>query len=297
MISTSSATVQVGTHVHSILYGGRDGVVFNVRGEPGKSPVRSLYGGVIMTGGSASFDIVFTNGSISTGLPECILRGVQWRIYDEEPLATAEEITAMLDAAKATELARIEAARVAAEARKVEAAKLPGEFPFLTPVSAKPGVRNEKVGLANIRAHLKHAFPGIKFSVTCPRGYGTSIAWTMGPSSESVRSLLDRYKTEDFDGMQDCSISRDTVWPEVFGGTDSISYSRDVDTAKAVVMDAVAKLYELPSATYNTWVEKRDCSLGDVVHRILVKQSFPAGAVVTGIRWPDGNASEYEAVC
>src|SRR5271167_1901854 len=93
MNRTISTHIQVGTRIHSILYGGRDGVVYAIHGQQSPESVRSI-GGLIQTGGGADFDIVFDNGTESLRLPECILRGVQWRIYEE--IATPEEIADML---------------------------------------------------------------------------------------------------------------------------------------------------------------------------------------------------------
>lgn len=35
-----------------------------------------------MTGGSAEYDIIWDDGTESKKIPECIIRGVQWRILD-----------------------------------------------------------------------------------------------------------------------------------------------------------------------------------------------------------------------
>jgi Large polyvalent protein associated domain 30 len=76
MNRTITDRIVVGTRVHSILYGGRDGVVYAIHGEQSPSSVRSI-GGFMQTGGRAEFDIVFDDGTETRHLPECIIRGVQ----------------------------------------------------------------------------------------------------------------------------------------------------------------------------------------------------------------------------
>ncbi|WP_408876504.1 hypothetical protein [Gluconobacter sphaericus] len=67
-----------------------------VHGKESPTTVRSLSrGGAIVSGGSASYDIVFACGSVTHRLPEAILRGVQWRIEADKGLASAEEIAPM----------------------------------------------------------------------------------------------------------------------------------------------------------------------------------------------------------
>src|SRR5947209_6888553 len=82
----------VGTRVHCILYGGKDGVVYSIHGEQRPDTIRSI-ATVIATGGNASFDIVWEDGTESLQIPESILRGVQWEILPG--IADAEEIKSM----------------------------------------------------------------------------------------------------------------------------------------------------------------------------------------------------------
>ena len=102
-----SAHIEVGTRIHSGLYGGRDGVVYAIHGNQSPESVRIL-GGVMHMGGSANFDIVFDNGTETRGLPECILRGVQWRVYAD--VVRPEEIAFLREhAASEGERKRLEA--------------------------------------------------------------------------------------------------------------------------------------------------------------------------------------------
>lgn len=57
-----------------------------------------------------------------------------------------------------------------------------------------------------IRAELKAAYPGIKFSVrseTYSMGSSVHIHWTDGPLSCEVEKIVDKYQMGHFDGMTD----------------------------------------------------------------------------------------------
>ena len=64
-----------------------------------------------------------------------------------------------------------------------------------------------------IRADLKAAFPGQKFSVTKDRST-VNIQWEGGPSTKAVDDLVDRYSGEGFDGMTDMRYSRNEFTDE-----------------------------------------------------------------------------------
>src|SRR5882724_732996 len=93
----------VGTRVHCILYGGKDGVVYAIHGEQKPETVTS-FSAVVMMGGNATFDIVWENGTESPGLPEAIIHSVQWRILPG--VANLEEIKAMREQAASEQLRR-----------------------------------------------------------------------------------------------------------------------------------------------------------------------------------------------
>ena len=57
-----------------------------------------------------------------------------------------------------------------------------------------------------IRAALKAAFPGVKFSVrshTYSMGASVDVQWTDGPTVKSVEAVTKRFEGKSFDGMQD----------------------------------------------------------------------------------------------
>lgn len=75
-----------------------------------------------------------------------------------------------------------------------------------------------------VRADLKAAYPGQKFSVRSDHGT-INIGWTDGPSSKAVDALTDKYAGQGFDGMTDMRYSRDNAGTTPDG--EKISYLTD----------------------------------------------------------------------
>jgi hypothetical protein len=189
----------IGQRVYCGLYGGKYGIIFEIRGEQTPDTVRTLGRGVICTGGSADFNIVFDDGHCSF-IPESLLRSsCQWRVY--ESIATAEDI-ALAIAFCATEKIR----RDAEESEKSkERAKRREQaiatYTYLERVA--PGqYASAKQGARNIRIELKRAFPGIKFSVTSDHS-SISIGWSLGPTTKEVEAITSKYQSGSFNGMED----------------------------------------------------------------------------------------------
>jgi hypothetical protein len=227
MEKSSMQEIQVGTRVYCALMGGRCGIVYQVHGEPGKDPIRSLAGGVVVMGGSsAHYDVVFDNGTLSKKVPECIIKGVQWRILDEDP-ATAEQIAEALrfaeeTAAKAEDEKRKAAAAFDAEVKRLRSAE---EWSYLEQFNAEKPVSPKKLAAKNIRKFLKKEFPGVKFSV---RMDGHSCIWVTWPrecssdeiNQTSLREKLEMFKTGYYDQLSDCHLSKSSPFNVVFGGTE-----------------------------------------------------------------------------
>jgi Large polyvalent protein associated domain 30 len=73
--------IVVGTMVSTVLYNRGRGYVLAIHGSQRPETVQPRFGGTMMSGGSASFDIVFECGTYSRRLPEAILHGVQWTVF------------------------------------------------------------------------------------------------------------------------------------------------------------------------------------------------------------------------
>jgi hypothetical protein len=77
-----------------------------------------------------------------------------------------------------------------------------------------------------VRAALKRAFPGVKFSVrteSYSMGSHLEVKWTDGPPKRAVRDLVDPYSGDSFDGMIDMRYSTNSwLLPDgsvVYAGT------------------------------------------------------------------------------
>lgn len=292
-IQQAPLSVTVGTRVYSGLYGGRAGTIFAIHGEQTPATIRNFPGMGMVTGGSADFDVVFDNGTISRRIPEAIVRGVQWEFLDG--IDTPEMIEARLDHAAKVTAEKEEEAKSRAEAKRIERAELPAKFPFLKVLDGTTS--SHAAGAANIRRHLKKVFPGVKFSVRSSSfsgGDSIDVSWTLGPTRDEVEAIIDLYQDSDFDGMQDISNLRDTVFPEIFGGAKYVNGSRDCSEAIEVVAKSLCAIYNVPYSGTWTNIPQLNCAARDYAHRIFCKASLPIGAVVTGAEWPEGQtAGEY----
>ncbi len=235
--------LELGQRVYSILYGGRDGIITAIHGEQHPESIRQLGRGCVVMGGRASVDIAFEE-YVTRGIPESIVRGVQWYISDVvEPAEVIKQAisTAQLAVAKADQKKKEEQERHAKE--KTE---LPARFPYLI-----PGAGN---GAKNIRIELKRAFASVKFSVTTARGTGSiNINWTDGPTEEEVEKITRKYQQGDFDGMTDCyNYNHSNVWPDVFGGSQYIFENRH-ESPELTLRVAQGMGFKLESGEYDIY--------------------------------------------
>ncbi len=214
--------IQQGQRVYSGLYGGRHGIVIAVHGEQSPASVGTMFGGVVNYGGSATVDVAFPT-HISRGIPESIVRGVQWEIYSD--VATADEILDAIATANAATAKAEQEAKDAADRRAAERVRLAAQYSHLTQGDGG------KVGAANIRKELKKAFPGVKFSVTSTYN-SISIRWTDGPTVKQVQEVTGKYEEGKFDSMQDMFVyDKDAVFASLFGGAKYVSESRTTTPA------------------------------------------------------------------
>ena len=253
--------VAIGQRVHCILHGGRDGVIYNIRGEQDPGSVRSLGGGCVVMGGAASFDVVFEDGTESKGLPESIVRGVQWRILDD--VATADEIATLRGGAilkRQEDEAQRKAKAKAFSARVAELRADPRYSHLRQTTKDKYG--SAARAAANIRAELKRAFPGVKFSVrseTYSGGDSIDVRWTDGPLAKDVENIAQKYRAGSFDGMTDCYNFVSSPWTAVFGDARHIfcehSHSEaEVLAAVDVVKDNI-QLTDRAALRFDGWLQ------------------------------------------
>lgn len=93
-----------------------------------------------------------------------------------------------------------------------------------------------------VRAALKAAFPGIKFSVrsdTYSGGASIRVSWTDGPTVKAVEAVTNRYRGADFDGMQDLKTYRsDTLLALPDGTVEAVHFGADYIFGERKLSDA-----------------------------------------------------------
>ena len=265
MMTNSKTILKVGSRVYSGLYGGRHGIVFAIHGK--QSPEScAVNAGIMHTGGTAQFDVVFDNGGISQDLSESIIRGVQWKLYDEvatpEEIATALANHAMVSAqerAKETE----EANAFSTECTRLKEAE---EYAHLVKSD-----ENERHQVAkNLRSELKKHFKGVKFSVRNSDHSAFNINWTDGPTSRQVEAVTNKFRSGSFDSMQDMYEYHRCPFTTIFGSARYIFCNRE--NSPEAITKAIAQLQEKYSANFKEMerVPTADDYINGRTHSIIV---------------------------
>lgn len=131
---------------------------------------------------------------------------------------------------------------------------------------------------AAIKAELKAAFPGIKFSVTSDSfsmGDSVHITWTDGPTSEEVKAISGKYQYGHFNGMEDIyenTNSRDDIPQSKY-----VSESRSISDELETILLPDAEKYFVSDRYSSVHTAK------DFLRRVFYHCSIPYGANVTGI--------------
>lgn len=216
-----TAIVKVGQRLrHAGHFARGMGTVVAIIGEQNTRSTRDLGG--VLVGGSASFDLVFDDGSRSLRVPESIVRRAPYTLLPQ--VFSADEVTQAKVHADAVEAAaqKAKADRAAAFTAECERLRNCPEYANYERGSDKA------TAASNIRRELKGKFPGVKFSVTQRRG-GSSITvrWTGGPRKNEVDAVLAKFAVGHFDGMTDSYSYNRSPWCEVFGGSEYIFCERD----------------------------------------------------------------------
>ena len=235
-IQTTTSDFRVGRRIHCILYGGKNGTITAVYGQPGQGNSRAMLGGAMqmVTGPEAEIDVVWDGGSVSRRIPECIATGVQWRFLDEPDYTNAEIF-------EAVQFAKDEAARAEAEkqakAEAFDAAvaryRTSDEFKHFeqTPDGYARLGDMTKLAAKNVRKHLKATFPGVKFSVRKHSCDALWVSWSREDDGETVnqrtvRDALQMFKTGHYDAIEDYHSSSNSPFNVVYGGVDYLTCQR-----------------------------------------------------------------------
>lgn len=233
--ATSTTDLRVGRRIHCILYGGRDGTIYNVDGEPGLGNSQSALGGAVhfVRGAEAHIDVVWDNGTLGRKLPECIVTGVQWRFLDQQDRTQAQITDALahveIETARAEKLKREKAEAFDTAVKSYRVSK---EFAGLEQTPVEGGrYQLDAIAAKNARKILKQTFPGVKFSVRKRSCDALSVTWPNEHDGDTVnqrtvRDALSAFKTGCYNAMEDYHSSRTTPFNVVFGGVDYLTCQR-----------------------------------------------------------------------
>jgi len=297
--------VVVGQRVHCILYGGMDGIIYEIVGEQKPETIAKL-GGIGVMGGNANFHIVFTGEHAHRStVPESIVLGsCQWSI--EDGIATADEITTALAAAEAKKQADEAEQLRKSNDRASKRTALPKLYPWLetiaphkVPSRGSAGARTKSshaLGAANLKAELQREFPGVKFSVKSESysgGDAIRVRWDFGPTTDEVTRFTNKYREGDFDGMTDSyDYNQDNVWPDVFGGakyvTESRCFGEDFHEEVGRALCALQRIEYEGQFTRHLLGQNCDRDLSQYINELLSRTHFPVGAKFKGVEYtPD----------
>lgn len=141
---------------------------------------------------------------------------------------------------------------------------------------------------SNIRRELARAFPGVVFSVrsrSFAGGNSVDISWPLGPTTREVDAIAGKYQPGHFDGMDDCYKYNGSEWPGLFGSAKYVQAQRDFlpDADREKLMQQLAELCGAEWRGVNCTLDRSGFNLREEFHRVFYTQSFPAGAVLTGV--------------
>lgn len=199
---TSGDTVVVGQRVDESREG-RSGVVVGLAGG---------YCTIVLKDGAT----VRLPADMLTGGPGC------WSALAE--VAHSDEVALLVGLGEARKSADKRAAEAAATAHAAEIEALKLAHPELE------AGRYRESAAKNMRKLLRAAFPGVKISVTQPRGSMVSsidVTWTGGPERSEVAAICRRFESSYFDGMTDSTVSKSTAWTDTFGGCSGVFLRRE----------------------------------------------------------------------
>lgn len=191
--------------------------------------------------------------------------GLYWDDVEPDFRFSKEEVEKAIEAEKKAiaERERKEAEQAAAD--KAERQALPSRYPFLTPVTDRYDSKQAK---ANLVAHLKHQFPGVKFSVRKEHYDTYNIKWTNGPTQERVEKIAKLYQDHGADFTGDFWDYSPSNFNLVFGGFKFVFCQREMSEDIRALAEELKTF--LPDIGEQEAREK--------IYKIFSSTFFPAGA-------------------
>lgn len=196
----------------------------------------------------AAVEIVLEDGRrLQSVLPADIVEKPGSRYTFDGRRHGADYVAQLLAAEAGAKASRSAAAELASAAFARAVVELKAAHPYLSTDPADPA--------KNMRAALKRAFPGVKFSVRRPHYSSIDVRWTDGPTRAQVEAVADRFEAGHFDGMIDCYEYKRTPWGETFGSVQYVSCDRDHSDAliARAIAAAVAEFGERDAPTVEDW--------------------------------------------
>ena len=151
----------------------------------------------------------------------------------------------------------------------------------------------------NIRTALKAKFPMTKFSVHSENfagGNSVSVHWNLGPTSEAVDSIADRFQDGDFDGMTDSYNYRDeshVISPS--GTVERVARAKYVQCSRSYKLPDGSDAFDLAKAwVFEHYAGIEEYETNRIAHTMLAKSDLSGG--FHGFRRaPESNLDPYEA--
>lgn len=195
------------------------------------------------------------------------------------------EVKKYIELGKQADIRRSDEAEKQNRSDEEERAGLPILFPYLT-VNPKD---EASITANNIRADLKHHFPGVKFSVRKDHYSTYYVSWTNGPTDEAVSKIVDKYEDHCTDITGDFRDLNPSNFNKVFGGFDYVFTSREIEKSiYDVLLPQFAKLY-----TYESWgsdqilyriVRRTEIPIAATSFNIIIDDSFEGGSIEDGYK-------------
>jgi hypothetical protein len=174
-----------------------------------------------------------------------------------------------------------------------ETIKLRERYPWAIPPRA--GLSEYARAAVNLRRELAEAFPGIRFTVRSDSGSMTNsvnIGWELGPTTDQVDAIANKYQEGNFNGMED--IYEYDRRPEADAAGTVLGHTKYVITSRSIpdsVRERCARdLCELQHVAYVDRWTKHVYGQGDTeaverhVYVILSQTAFATGEEYAGLR-------------
>lgn len=180
-------------------------------------------------------------------------------------------------------------------------AKLRAQYPWAKPEGK---LSSQARAAANLRTELATRFPGVNFSVKSESfsgGNSIHYSWSLGPTSDEVRDVADKYKYGHFDGMDDSYNNDHSAYGDAVDRVlGRAKYCQGGRNLSSEIREQVGRLLcekqQVEFAgdnTRNVFGEgDYNQSLSDHVYQLLARTSFPLGSEITGLEYKESGYDE-----